>query len=155
MERQLVRSYAQQIGEAALSEENRGGMSKDRHSNGIQRLLGNKLGTPDGTSDPDRMPSMGSSTGGCAGWWLWPLFELLLQLIWTVERCVFGYFVAFVSCWNVILVAFVALIFGYYKLLGFLIERLTAWPMNLIAIIGMGIALGMVALLFHVILPYK
>ena len=76
---------------------------------------------------------------------------VFLQLFFVIERCVYGYFVAFISCWNAILLALVAMIFGYCRLLAFLIDRLTKWPMNIVGVGGLAIALAGVALILHVI----
>lgn len=153
MEHRLIRQHAQRVGETVLSRDRYRTEDRLPMCSAHKLLKGTlaSLNAPYCKSADGQKPAGDCSAGKRANYWLWPMFELILQLIWTVERCVFGYFVAFISCWNVILIAFVALIFGYYRLLGFLIERLTMWPMNLIGIIGIAIALGGVALILSVL----
>eukprot|EP00966_Prymnesium_polylepis_P275748 6371248-Prymnesium_polylepis.2 len=43
------------------------------------------------------------------------------------------------------------MILAYLKFLYFLVERLTAWPMNLIGVAGVGMSLLCVALILHVL----
>eukprot|EP00929_Paragymnodinium_shiwhaense_P016527 TRINITY_DN124944_c0_g1_i1.p1 TRINITY_DN124944_c0_g1~~TRINITY_DN124944_c0_g1_i1.p1 ORF type:complete len:268 (+),score=24.91 TRINITY_DN124944_c0_g1_i1:143-946(+) len=82
---------------------------------------------------------------------LWPLLMLIVRV---VERCVFGYVLLFGSCWSACLLALTKMIIAYLKFLEVLVDRLTAWPMNLIGVLGVGISLLGVALILEVILRH-
>jgi len=80
---------------------------------------------------------------------LWPLLELIVTV---VERSVWGYFITFIYCWQACLSAMTVMIDRYIAYLGELTRLLTAWPMNLIGVFGMGIALGGAALILSIVL---
>ena len=57
-------------------------------------------------------------------------------------------------CWNAILVALVTMINKYIAFLGLLVEQLCAWPMNLIAVGGLAVALHGIVRILDVILGH-
>lgn len=90
----------------------------------------------------ERLRRDGSSAeGGCGPVTMQLVFGLVVSLYRVVEHCVFGYFVAFISCWNVILWALVTMVLGYFRLLAILIERLLEWPTNIICTTGVALIL--------------
>ena len=101
-----------------------------------------------GTMPP---PSTNNAGGHSPPKSMWPLLELIVT---TVERSVWGYFITFILCWNAILAAMVIMIDRYITFLGLLVQTLSAWPMNLIAVLGMGIALGGAALILNIVMGY-
>ena len=76
------------------------------------------------------------------GWWTtWLLFKLMDLIVEVVGRSVKGYFIAFIVCWNATGEWLVTMIDNYFKLLVYLIDQLTAWPMNLFGTICLAISL--------------
>ena len=77
---------------------------------------------------------------------MWPLLELIVVV---VERCVMGYFVTFIVCWKATLGALTTMIDQYFVLLRAVTVALTAWPTNLLVVIGLAISLLGVALILE------
>ena len=76
---------------------------------------------------------------------------ILLLIVKTIERSVWGYFITFISCWMAVLGAMTVMIKAYVAYLADLTVRLTTWPNNLLFVVGVAVALLGAALVLRVI----
>ena len=83
--------------------------------------------------------------------WIPPMMTLLTHVVYTVNHLVTLYFITFNHCFCAALDTFNSLIYGYYHLLEHLITCFLHFPTNIIAVIGMGVALYFIYIILCII----
>lgn len=83
------------------------------------------------------------------------LERVALAIVYTVGSSVDGYFRTFVTCWAEMGTWLVRLIDAYFALLQNLIDHMLLWPVVVVLVVGMAVALHYAERIIAVVLPYK
>ena len=78
-----------------------------------------------------------------------------MAVVITVGSSVQGYFRTFCTCWTEMGTWFVRLIDAYVGLLTFLIDRMRQWPVVIVLVVAVAVALHYAERIIQVMLPYR